>query len=232
MYENVFIYEKDGLKKDFTEQNYPWQDTTWHFVEMSTKLIKAGKKPLITDFKVEKLNFNQNKTEIESQEDITQEILADSGYVFLMVSYSLFDAKVDYLPAFEDVNNYANDRHYKFFCLTASTSDDIIRFENSNTFNFVYCKTDERVLKTIVRSNPGLVLLKNGVIVNKWAGAKVLKEESLVKPIEELDVNKVTSVDADASRHLCILILLYVVPLVAIKLFDFLIYQKNKNYIE
>ena len=56
----------------------------------------------------------------------------------------------------------------KFYALTASTDDDIQEFVKQTGVTFPFCKTDPITLKTIVRANPGLVLIKNGVVVNKW----------------------------------------------------------------
>lgn len=231
VYENIFIYEKDGVKKEFTEANYPWRDTTWTFVDRKTSLVKEGEKPVIHDFSINKQVFSPDKTGIEYEEDITQEVLSDSGYVFLMIAYSLPETNVSHLSSFEDVSNYAADHHYKFYCLTSSTSEDILKWEKENTFNFTYCKTDERTLKTIMRSNPGLLLLKNGTIINKWPDHLVPKENILVKPLDELDVSKVEIMDAANERHLAYLILLFVCPLMIIKVFDFIIYQRRNKTI-
>ncbi|NDW08193.1 BT_3928 family protein [Dysgonomonas sp. 520] len=229
VYENILVYEKDGVKKDFTEENYPWQDSTWTFVEMTTKMIKEGEKPAVQDFEIIRLFFNPEKTEIVADENITQEVLADTGYVFLMIAYSLPEANVSYLSNLEDVSNYANDYGYKFYCLTSSTSDDIIKWEKENAFNYTYCKTDERTLKTITRSNPGLVLLKNGVIINKWASLQVPQESDLIKPLDELSINKVATEEKTNENWRIFLILLFVVPLLTVKFFDFIIYQRKKT---
>lgn len=228
VYENIFVYEKDREKKEFTEQNYPWQDSTWRFVEMTTKLVKEGDKAEIVDFKISELFFNQDKTEVEYEDDITNTILADTGYVFLMNAYSLENANVAFLSKFEDIQNYANDRHYKFYCLTASTTDQIIEWENINTFNFTYCHVDERVLKTMSRSNPSLLLLKDGVVINKWSGAKTPKENILNKPLNELNIDKTEIVHSSNNRKLRMILLLFSIPLIGIKIFDFFIYQRRK----
>ncbi|MDH6355701.1 putative membrane protein YphA (DoxX/SURF4 family) [Dysgonomonas sp. PH5-45] len=232
VYENVFVYQKDGNKKEFNESNYPWQDTTWTFVEMSTKLVKEGIKPVIHDFVIEKLTFDENKNQIVSEDDITQEVLSDTNYVFLMIAYSLTSINESYLSSFEDVNNYATDNGYKFYCLTASTSDETMIWEKENSFNFTYCKTDERTLKTITRSNPGLVLLKNGKVLNKWADLQVPAEASLTKPLTQLDaatVDKSPTVEKTNRNTLIFLIAVFVIPLLCIKAFDFLIYQKKRK---
>jgi len=46
-YKTVFILEKDGIKKEFDENNYPYSDTTWIFIDSKTELIKEGFQPPI-----------------------------------------------------------------------------------------------------------------------------------------------------------------------------------------
>lgn len=225
VYENVFVYEKDGNKQDFTETNYPWQDSTWTFVEMTSKLVKEGVKPAITDFEINQLHQNQEHTEIVAEEDVTREILEKDGYTFLMLAYSLKDMDETHLSKFEDVSNYASERDYGFYCLTSSLRDEILAWEKSNAVDLTFCLTDERTLKTMMRSNPGLLLLKDGVVVQKWADLEVPDEAILTKPIEEL-VQK--DVDSDKKKVLKLSVL-FLVPLVALKAFDLLVYRRRKQ---
>jgi len=232
IYENVFIYEKDGQKKEFTEDNYPWQDTTWIFVDRVNKLIKEGEKPTITDFEINRLYFNPDKTDFEGDEAITTEVLEDSSYVFLMIAYSLPRMNETFLARFEDVNNYAKEHHYKFYCLTASTKDEILKWESENSVDFNFCLTDERTLKTIIRSNPGLVLLKRGVIINKWPDLYVPSEEQLTAPLQDLLLSHPTDQGTQDKKHMVLILILFFAPLILITGFDVLIFRKRKPPVE
>ena len=156
-------------------------------------------------------------------------IVENENYVFLMISYSLYDMKETYLSRFEDVNNYANDNGYEFYCLTSSTRDDILKWEEENADNFKYCITDERTLKTIMRSNPGLLLLKDGVIINKWTGWEVSSEENLTKPLDELSYSQPADVNQQSEQDIWFVVIIFAVPLLILKMFDFLIYRKKKQ---
>lgn len=227
VFENIFIYEKDGIKKEFTEDNYPWEDSTWVFVDRHSKLVKEGEEPVIRDFSINRLYLNQDRNEIESEEDITTEVLSDTSYTFLMIAYSLPEMSTDYLSSFEDVNNYAKDHQYKFYCLTSSPRDAILQLEKENITNFDFAVSDERSLKTIVRSNPGLILLKNGVIINKWADRHVPTESYLNKPLEKLSISNIPDTAKESKKDLYIILAMLFTPLIIIKLLDALLYHRK-----
>ena len=224
----TLIYSKDGVEKEFTEDNYPWEDSTWVFVRMETKIIKEGEKSPIKDFVINQLNFNQDRTETLDQEDITAEVLHDSSYVFLMISPSLEDMNSSYLSNFEDVENYANDNNYSFYCITASTTDEIINWAKENTIDFEFCTMDGRVLKTIVRSNPGLVLLKAGVVINKWAEVDVPAENDLNKPLDQLSYGQMIDPEKGDENNLVYICFLFAIPLLGLKGFDFLLFRRRR----
>lgn len=225
----MLVYAKDGVEKEFTEENYPWEDSTWVFVRMDTKVIKEGEKSPIKDFVINKLNFNQNRTEIIGQEDITAEVLYYPDYTFLMISPSLENMSTSYLSNFEDVENYANDNDYHFYCLTASTTDEIISWAKENTINFDFCTMDDRALKTIIRSNPGLILLKNGVVINKWADVDVPAEKDLDRPLQELSYGQLKDIKEEDKKNLIYICVVFIFPLLGLKIFDFLFFRRKKN---
>lgn len=225
----LLVYSKDGVEKEFTEDNYPWEDSTWVFVRMDTKVIKEGEKPVINDFSINKLVFNPERTEVETQLDITQEVLSDSNYVFLMITPSLANMSVSYLSSFEDIENYAKDHGYEFFCVTASATDEIIKWSKENTINFDFCTADGRMLKTVIRSNPGLILLKDGIVINKWADIDVPAEENLTRPLTELPYGQLIDIKAEDQKNLIGVCIVFLLPLLLLKGFDFLFFRKMKR---
>ncbi len=227
VYKNVLVYEKDGVKKEFDDNNYPWQDSTWVFVDRTSKLIKEGEQPVITDFAVKRLFFNSERTQIESEEEITTELLADTGYTFLMIAYSLDDMDKTYLSNFEDVDNYAQEYGYGFYCLTASPQQTIIEQEKEDITNFKFCSADERLLKTVMRSDPGLLLLKGGTVINKWTGRDTPDESLLKQPIEKLSISKIPDTREEDKHRIFAFALILLIPIVGTKLFDALIYQRR-----
>lgn len=162
-YETTFIYEKEGVKKEFSLSNYPAEDTTWKFVEQKSVLVKKGYTPPIHDFMVTSL----------TGEDLTQKILNDTGYSLIMVSKKLSGARHKALSEGFKLGNYCTANNISFYILTSSGKDEVNGYENGLTF----CTVDETTLKTMVRANPGYVLIKNGIIIGKWSWANVPKIE-------------------------------------------------------
>jgi len=157
-YKSIFKYEKDGVIKEFDESNYPWQDSTWKYVDVQQIKIKEGYKAPIHDFSISNEMFG----------DITDQVLNDASYTFLLVSRHLNEIDLDSQKQINELASWANNQAYNFICLTASTDDEIRAFKEKQGATYEFYATDEIQLKTMIRSNPGLILLQNGTILNKW----------------------------------------------------------------
>lgn len=161
IYENTFIYRntKTGKEKKFTETNYPWKDSlNWKFVRMDTRLVQKGTEAAIQNFSIETL----------SGEDVTDFFLNDSHLTFILLSPNLSEADWSTVPKIKKLAAYALKHNMNFIGLTASLPDEIIRFRQKYQFTFDFFNTDEITLKTMIRSNPGLMVIKNGTILKKW----------------------------------------------------------------
>lgn len=168
-YETTFIYEKDGIKKEFTLNNYPANDTTWKFVDQKSVLVIKGYQPPIHDFSISSVNG----------EDITQQILSDSSLTVLMVTKKLAEADSKKLEMGFELGNFCTKNGIFFFVLTASGTNEVKSYDNGLQF----CTADETTLKTMVRSNPGYILLKDGVIIEKWSWANLPEKDWFSKQI-------------------------------------------------
>lgn len=171
-YRTEFIYtnKKTGKEKKFNESNYPWQDTlNWKYVDSKSILIKEGYHPSIHDFTMEN----------EYSEDVADFYLNDDNYTFILVAYNLSAAKTRKQERINKLARQALDHGMNFVCLTASNKDEINAFkaEHNTPYEFLVC--DEITLKTIIRSNPGLLLTSGGTILNKWAWKDIPKFDKL-----------------------------------------------------
>jgi uncharacterized membrane protein YphA (DoxX/SURF4 family) len=162
-FKTTFIYEKNGIKKEFSLNNYPAEDTAWKFVDQKSVLIKKGYTPPIHDFSISSM----------TGEDLTQKVLANAGYTVLMISKKLEETENKHLEEGFDLGNYCLDKRIDFYVLTASGTDKAKSYYNGLSF----CSVDETTLKTMVRANPGYILLKEGSIIGKWSWANVPEKE-------------------------------------------------------
>jgi uncharacterized membrane protein YphA (DoxX/SURF4 family) len=162
-YSVSFIYEKNGVRKEFTINDYPASDTSWKFIDQKSVLIKKGYEPPIHDFSIVDLN----------NENITGKVLSDKGYSLLMISKKLADVNHNKLKKGFDLGAYCINNGISFYILTASGKSEAINFGS----NLPFCFTDETALKTMIRSDPGYILLRNGTIIGKWSSANVPEKE-------------------------------------------------------
>lgn len=219
VFENIFIYSKDGAEQEFTDENYPWNDSTWVFVDMKSRLVRAGEKPPIAEFTIELLHFGDSADDW-TQEDITDAVLSSEGYTFLMVAYSLNSMSTRYINRFEAMADYAAQQNISFYCLTASSVEAIAEWQRTHPANFVFAHADERVLKTMVRSNPGLLLLQGGTVVNKWNGSHLPAAKRLNTAIADAPFAKIKDRQTNNAATLAVILLIFILPLGILKWID------------
>ena len=164
---------------------------------------------------------------MDEGEDITEQVLQDKGYTFLLVSPHLEQADDSQLDGLNRIYEYSQDNGYPFYCLTASSQRGITRWQDITGAEYPFCQTDETTLKTVIRSNPGLLLLKNGVIIRKWSHNALPTTEEMNGTLEKLEIGDLPS-DNAASKILWILTW-FVLPLVLLTAADRWYRRKNNN---
>lgn len=163
-YESGFIYEnlKTGEQKHFNMQNYPWQDTlNWKWVATDNVLIHdAINPPKIMDFSILSLNG----------EDIKDSILNQKTYMFLLICYDLNKTETNATihSKINDLYKLAQSDNINTLALTASDASQIDAYKHKHQAMYDLANADGIVLKTMIRSNPGLILIKDGTIIMKW----------------------------------------------------------------
>jgi hypothetical protein len=160
-YQYTFVYKENasGKNKKFDETNYPWSDSVnWTFVEMVPKLVKKGYSPAIHDFTIEN----------QFGEDVADFYLHEPVPTFMLVAYNLEKTNTRKQKKINEFAAQALDKGYHFFCLTSSNIETIEKFKQEYDARYNFYQCDEITLKTIIRSNPGLVLLNSGTVMNKW----------------------------------------------------------------
>ena len=207
-FETTFILEKDGRRQEFGIDNYP--DSTWTFVDSRTVMTKEGYVPPIHDFSIT----------TPDGDDITSQVLSDTSYVFLLVVPFLEHADDSRLDLINEVYEYAKQHGYAFYGLTSSSERAVSRWCDMTGADYEFCLTDGTTLKTIVRSNPGLVLLKHGTVVRKWSHNRLpeLSEAEAQLPLEQLEIGHTS--ESSVSRTVSLILLWFVLPLMLLAIAD------------
>ena len=207
LFETTFIMEKGGQRKEFTLNDYP--DSTWKFIDSKTVQVKEGYIPPIHDFSI---------ADRETGKDLTDSVLRHKGYTFLLIAPYLERADDSNFGDIDQLYEYAQTYNIPFYCLTASTAKAIQRWRDITGAEYPFCITDETTLKTIVRSNPGLLLLKDGTIINKWSHNQLPNGAKLSLPITQSALGKMPQ-DSVPGKILEI-ILWFILPLTLLTLAD------------
>ena len=206
-FESTFLLRKNGETREFTLDNYP--DSTWEYVDTRTVQTKKGYEPPIHDFAL---------TSCDTGEDITEQVLTKKGYTFLLVSPRLAVADDSNFGDIDQIYEYAEENGADFYCVTASANDEIERWRDLTGAEYQFCNADETTLKTMIRSNPGLMLLKDGTIIGKWSHNALPQTDDLTAPLQQLTIGKAQN-DSTTER-LLIVLLTFFLPLSALTLAD------------
>jgi uncharacterized membrane protein YphA (DoxX/SURF4 family) len=169
-----YIYEKNGEKKAFTPETVPAGDSTWIYVE--AKLVKPGYVPPVTSFELYD----------DTGDNIAEDILSAENGVFLLISPKIEKASDKKIDGINNIYDYAQEHHHLFYCVTSSAEEDIEAWINNTGAEYPFLKADDVTLKTMIRSNPGLVLMKSGTILSKWHYRDIPSEGELNDVIERL----------------------------------------------
>lgn len=178
-------------------------DTTWVFVDrIEKKNISDKKKSSIEDFIIRSG---------EDDVDIARDILEDPQYTFLLLTPSLENADESEIDKINDLYDYALTYGYNFYCVTASSDSAIAVWQDNTGADYPFYKMDETTIKTIIRGNPGVMLLHKGTIVWKQLPSHLPDEAQLNDKIENLPIGRTWIYDG--SKNLGILVLIYTVPM-------------------
>lgn len=209
------IYQLNGKKQEFSLDSLPDESLGWEFVETvehhpDAEVTKDVNKEIDNhiDFFVKDINGQL----------YTRQLLEHPGYTLLLLSPSLDKASQHDIDRIEQLWEYATDHDYPFYCITARDQQqyDNWRYNTGAEYDFLF--TDASIVQTICRSNPGVMLLKDGVIC--W---KQPLSQLDTKALTSAKLNEQTSVDTSEinpqKRFLWLLIWLFA-PFILFLLFE------------
>lgn len=172
---HVYKNSKTGEQKAFKTENLPSEDQ-WQYVERKQEQVQQGYQPPIHDFSLEGFDGY----------DYTSDFLGQKGYRLVVVHKNLETANT---AAQEKINRLAEqikaNPDMAIWGLTASSKDRFKSFKEKHNVNYRYFLSDRTTLKTIIRANPGVLLMKGNVIKGKWSERSIPAYEDLQAMIEE-----------------------------------------------
>jgi uncharacterized membrane protein YphA (DoxX/SURF4 family) len=152
--EYYWKFNVNGEEQVFTtDGSYP--SVEGDFVSVDTKVLKEGYQPSILDFSIE-----------SDDEDLTQQFLSEENLI-IIVSYSLEKMEREGALKLKAMYDFAIKKGYRVIGLTASGEDAKQRVNEAYKLDFDWYLCDEKALKTVVRSNPGVLELDKGAVKQK-----------------------------------------------------------------
>jgi len=155
----TYRHKISGETKEYLSPNYPWNDSVW-MAEWEFDSQRIDDSGVIKGHSLKIFDAEGN--------DFTETFINNPGYQFLVASYSLGTSSA---KGFEKIDklygNVMNDGH-SFVVLTGSLEDEIRSFRQGLNPDMEFYNADDVELKMMVRANPGVILLKDGVVMEKW----------------------------------------------------------------
>ena len=160
--ENSETGETISMNSDEYLKQEIWKDKSWKIVYTSPDpiVIERGYEPPIATFNV-----------MDSDDfDIGEELLNDANYSFMVIMYDVSKVQTSNLGDLNALAQAAETAGHDFYAMTSSPYEEYDKLRHENSLAFPFYLGDEIFLKTIIRANPGILLLKNGEIIKKWHG--------------------------------------------------------------
>ncbi len=179
-YKTTFLLQKNGEVREFDENSYPYDDSTWVYVDTKTEQISEGYVPPITDF-----------TLIDEQGNLlTEELLNKCGSTYLVISPDVEKMESETIGKIASFAAQCADAGVDFYICTASSGASLRRVADEAQMGFSFLAADETMLKTIMRCNGGLMAIDGGVIVAKYHIDHLPKSPNIASPASTYLLNK------------------------------------------
>lgn len=155
----IYRNKATGETAEFLSPNYPWNDSTWlsqwEFVDQRIDDSGVVKGHSLVIFDME-------------GNDATDYFISNPSWQFLLVAYDLEIADPDGMEAALRLGQRLTEQGFSFILLTGSLQEEIENFQAKYPSEVEYYNADDTELKIMVRANPGLVLIRDGVVIDKW----------------------------------------------------------------
>jgi hypothetical protein len=171
------LNKKTKATKTMTDKEYLksgiWKDTNWEVQgNPESRLVKKGFEPKIRDLNIQDAQAN----------NYNEELLSSPFYSLVIVAYDLDHTNEDAVNRINALAiNLTQNYNTRTIFLTSNAPERAQQFAKEHKLVSELFYADGVPLKTMVRSNPGIILLKNGTVINKWHFHNMPKYDDLVK---------------------------------------------------
>ena len=150
--------------------------------------------------------------------DATEKVLSADGYSFLIVSPHLEEASQNNIDLINDLYYYSRDAGYPIYGITASGNETVKAWSENTYAQYEFLFADEIVLKTMIRRNPGVLVLKDGAIVAKWSDRNIPLDSQVSARMEQLKPARPEWSSAGTKK--LVVALLFILPYLLLILID------------
>lgn len=162
---------EDSLKNEDFENNYS-------FVDRKEKIVKEGINAKLSDFTL---------TDIAENIDFKKIIIEQPGYHFILFIHDISRANLKNFNYIKEFAKKCEENQIPFIAVTGSIPKQIKQFSQSHNIKFKFYYSDETPLKTAIRNNPGLILLKDGYVIDKWSFRDIPTYDTFKKRIPKYE---------------------------------------------
>ena len=153
----VFIYEKDGVQKEFSIDSVPDDDSEWTYVD---RRVKGDKRP-------KGRVLEQPLAIFDNGTDVTDEVLTTQGDALLYLFPDLPGVNIAYTFVINNLTEKAVGQGATVAALTSATEQQMEEWRDISMASYDTYSMDDSDLKMIARGNPAVVMLHDGRIVWK-----------------------------------------------------------------
>jgi len=155
----VYKNKDTGETKEYLSPDYPWNDSIWMSEwEFVSQRIDDSQLVLKHGLIIEDENGN----------NFTEDIIENPGYQIILAAWDLDNSSGKGMIDAAELFGELLESDVNITLLTSSTEDIISKYKELYTINYDVYFADDIELKAMIRSNPGMLLLKNGIVVSKW----------------------------------------------------------------
>lgn len=153
-YQNI----ETGEEKEFLSPNYPYDDSLWmnQWKFVGQRVLDPN--PKTTDLILEDAEGN----------DVTVDIIENPDYQFMLIAYDLSKTNLSGIEKIKAIADDCMEQGYSFVLITSSLPEEVESFLKRQNLSIDYTLADDIILQAMIRSNPGLVLMKDAVVQKKW----------------------------------------------------------------